>query len=66
MSEARLSDLEVKCAYLERTVAELSEVMWRQQKELDAIKEIQRQMRDRVNADPGIVDASRNDRPPHY
>lgn len=66
MSEARLSELEVKCAYLEKTIAELSDVMWRQQKELDALKDVQRQLRDRVDADPGLVDAARNDRPPHY
>jgi SlyX protein len=66
MSEQRLSDLEVKCAYLEKTVSELSDVMWKQQKELDALKDAYRGMKDKLAGDPGIVDASRNDRPPHY
>lgn len=66
MSEHRLSDLEVKCAYLEKTLGELSDVVWRQQRELDAMKEAYKQLRDRVSADPGLVDASRQDRPPHY
>ena len=66
MSETRLSELEVKCAYLEKTVAELSEVLWRQQKELDALKDSYRGLKDRLSADPGLVDASRQDRPPHY
>ncbi|MFZ5439118.1 MAG: SlyX family protein [Myxococcota bacterium] len=66
MSEQRLADLEVKCAYLEKTVSELSDVIWSQQKELDALKDLYRVLKDRVAADPGLVDASRNDRPPHY
>lgn len=66
MSDTRLAELEVKCAYLEKTVSELSDVLWSQQKELDALKDLYRVLKDRVGADPGIVDASRNDRPPHY
>jgi SlyX protein len=66
MSEQRLADLEVKCAYLEKTVSELSEVMWRQQRELDLLRDAYKGLKERVSADPGIVDASRNDRPPHY
>lgn len=66
MSDSRLSELEVKCAYLEKTVAELSEVLWRQQQELDSLKEGYRGLKDKLASDPGLVDASRNDRPPHY
>lgn len=66
MSEQRLADLEVKCAYLEKTVSDLSDVLWAQQKELDGLKDLYRVLKDRVAADPGLVDASRNDRPPHY
>ncbi len=66
MSDQRLADLEIKTAYLEKTLGELSDVVWRQQRELDALKEQYRSLKDRVAADPGLVDASRNDRPPHY
>lgn len=66
MSETRLSDLEVKCAYLEKTLSELSEVVWRQQRELDALKDAYRGLKDRLNAEPGLVDAAVNERPPHY
>lgn len=61
-----ISDLQVKVAYLEKTLGELSDVVWKQQKELDVLKDQYRMLRDRVSADPGLVDASRNDRPPHY
>lgn len=66
MSDTRLAELEVKYAHLEKLVADLSEVMWRQQKELDALKEGYRGLREKVAGDPGIVDASTNERPPHY
>ena len=66
MSETRLADLEVKCAHLEKMVSDLSEVMWRQQKELDALKDAYRVVREKMGSDPGIVDASINERPPHY
>lgn len=66
MSEDRVSELEVKCAYLEKTLSDLSDVVWRQQRELDALKESHRLLKDRVDADPGLVDAARQDRPPHY
>lgn len=66
MSDQRLADLEIKTSYLEKTIGELSDVVWRQQRELDALKEQYRALKDRVGADPGLVDASRNDRPPHY
>lgn len=66
MSETRLADLEVKCAHLEKMVSDLSEVMWRQQKELDALKDGYRGLKDRLAGDPGLVDASTNERPPHY
>ena len=66
MSETRLSDLEVKCAHLEKMVSDLSEVMWRQQKELDALKDAYRSVKERLAGDPGLVDASVNERPPHY
>jgi SlyX protein len=66
MSETRLADLEVKCAHLEKMVSDLSEVMWRQQKELDALKDAYRGLKDRLAGDPGLVDASNNERPPHY
>lgn len=66
MSDQRLADLEVKCSYLEKTLGELSDVVWQQQRELDAMRDAYKQLRDRVSADPGLVDASRQDRPPHY
>ncbi len=65
-SETRMATLEITCAHLEKTVHELSDVVWRQQRELDALKDAYRSLKDRLQADPGLVDASRTERPPHY
>jgi len=66
MSEHRLNELEVRYSHLENTVQELSEVVWRQQQELDALRELVQRLQGRVETDPGLVDANRVDRPPHY
>lgn len=66
MSDHRLAELEVKVSYLEKTLGELSDVVWKQQQELDSLKDAYRQLKDKVAADPGLVDAARQDRPPHY
>ena len=66
MTDRRVDELEIRYAHLERLVQDLSDVIWKQQRELDALKEATRQLRDKVQVDPGLVDASRNDRPPHY
>lgn len=66
MSETRMADLEVKCAYLEKTLSDLSDVVWKQQRELDALKDAYRGLKDRLAAEPGLVDAAQQERPPHY
>jgi SlyX protein len=66
MADARLDNLEEKYAHLERLVNELSEVVWRQQRELDGLKTQLKGVRERLDAEPGLVDAARQDVPPHY
>ena len=66
MSEHRLDELEVRYSHLERTVQELSDVVWRQQQELDALRELAQRLKNRVEAEPGLVDATAVERPPHY
>jgi SlyX protein len=66
MDEHRVEELEVRYSHLEKLVQELSEVVWRQQRELDHFRERVKQVAERMEAEPGLVDASRNERPPHY
>jgi SlyX protein len=62
----RVTELEIRSAHLEKQVHELSEVLYRQQRELDTLKEIARRLQQKVGGDPGLVDAAQSDRPPHY
>ncbi len=63
MQDARLVDLETRYTHLERQVAELSQVVFDQQKTIDALR---KKLLD-VNARVGeLGDPTPNDQPPHY
>jgi uncharacterized coiled-coil protein SlyX len=66
MHTQRLEALEVRYSHLEKLFQDLSEVVWRQQQELDHLRDTVRQFKDRLQAEPGLVDAARSDLPPHY
>jgi SlyX protein len=63
-----IENIETKIAYLEHAVGELSDVVFRQQREMQALKAQIEQLRDRLEAaqtqqspaDPAL------ERPPHY
>lgn len=67
MTGDRIETLEFKVAHLERALQELSDVMYRQQRELDALRDRsqalleQVQQLDQRGADPTSVEI-----PPHY
>jgi SlyX protein len=67
MTPERVDALEFKVAHLERALQELSDVLYRQQRELDALRERsqslyeQLQQLDDRSADPTGVEI-----PPHY
>ncbi len=67
-AEARIEVLEFKVAHLERALQELSDVMYRQQRELDALRDRSRELHDQVQqlGDRGGGDPSRIEIPPHY
>lgn len=62
----RLDEMEIRYTELERLVHELSDVVYKQQKELDALAAAYHQLKARFDADPGLVDASVQEKPPHY
>ncbi|MBL8922392.1 MAG: SlyX family protein [Myxococcaceae bacterium] len=62
----RLTTLEERYAHLEKLVTELNEVIYRQQRDLDTLQQQVAQLRDKMGGDPGIVDPSQHERPPHY
>jgi SlyX protein len=68
MDQEVLERLELKLAFLERASAELSDVVYRQHKELEAVRESVRALAEKVqarqSADP--VRPPEDERPPHY
>jgi len=65
---ARLNDLEIRITHLERGLQELSDVLIRQQNELDRCVERSRVLADRLAAlqDSDDESAPPSERPPHY
>ena len=66
-SAARLESVEFKIAHLERAVQELSDVLYRQQQQLDAALELNQRLRrqlDEIESRTG--DATAVEIPPHY
>jgi SlyX protein len=62
----RVMNLEERYAHLEKLVSELSDVVYRQQQEIESLRHHVSMLKDKVGGDPGIVDPSQQERPPHY
>jgi SlyX protein len=63
----RIETLEFKLAHLERAVQELSDVLYRQQRELDGVVEVNRQLRRQLEEfATRAADGSVAEIPPHY
>jgi len=67
VTDDRVERLEFKVAHLEKAVQDLSDVLYRQQRELDALRERGRELEDQVQQleDRG-ADPNRVEIPPHY
>jgi len=62
-----LEQVQSKIAYLERAMAELSDVVFRQQREIQALEAQLKAVRDRLDAAPSDETRSaEQERPPHY
>jgi uncharacterized coiled-coil protein SlyX len=68
MDQDTLERLELKLAFLERASAELSDVVYRQHKELEAVRESLRSLAAKVEARQSAEPVRRpeDERPPHY
>ena len=71
MNEDILERIETKIAYLERANAELSEVVFRQQREIQALAEalaqtLEARMKMSAERPQSAAAAAAEERPPHY
>ena len=63
----RIETLEFKVAHLERALQELSDVLYRQQLELDSVRDMNRQLADQLQRQGADgADGNREEIPPHY
>ena len=63
----RIETLEFKVAHLERALQELSDVLYRQQLELDSVRDTNRQLIEQLQRQGGDgADGNREEIPPHY
>ena len=72
MSESRIEAIETKIAYQEDTIAQLNDVVCRQQNQIDALEMLTQQLLGRVRdlsevaVQSGGAFAEADERPPHY
>ncbi len=67
MDAQRVETIEFKLAHLERALQELSDVVFRQQRELQAVLEVNRQLRSQLEEfERRTPDSSADEIPPHY
>ncbi|HEV2703911.1 MAG TPA: SlyX family protein [Steroidobacteraceae bacterium] len=68
MDQDTIERLELKLAFLERANAELSDVVYRQHKEIEGLREGLRALAEKMEARQGAEAVRRpeDERPPHY
>lgn len=64
--EERIIELEIRFTQQQQMLQELSDALFAQQKEIDQLRAEVNLLRARLQAEPGLVDASEKERPPHY
>ncbi len=65
-NDSRLTELEIRFTQQQELLQELSEVLYAQQRELDALRLEVGALKKKLEGDPGLVDARQQERPPHY
>ncbi|MBJ6764889.1 SlyX family protein [Myxococcaceae bacterium JPH2] len=66
MDENRIVELEIRYTQQQETLQELSDVLYAQQRLIDSLRAEVDILKRKLEAEPGLVDARANERPPHY
>ncbi len=66
MDEPRFIELELRYMQQAELLQQLSDALYAQQQELDALKAEVDLLKRKLEGDPGLVDAKQQERPPHY
>lgn len=66
MDEKRIAELEIRYMHQQELLQELSGVLYEQQKVIDQLRAEVDRLKQKLEAEPGLVDARQDERPPHY
>jgi len=68
MNEDRLADIETKMAFQENAIKDLSDTVYDQQKQIDALKEIIKHLIDQISSSSVMSPGGNlnDEKPPHY
>ncbi|HYH98456.1 SlyX family protein [Hyalangium sp.] len=66
MDESRFIELELRYMQQAELLQQLSDVLYAQQQQLDALKGEVDLLKRKLEGGPGLVDAKQQERPPHY
>ncbi|OJH35885.1 SlyX family protein [Cystobacter ferrugineus] len=64
--ESRIVELELRYMQQQELLQELSEVLYAQGRELEGLRVELALMKKKLEGEPGLVDAQRQEKPPHY
>jgi SlyX protein len=64
--ESRIVELELRYMQQQELLQQLNEVMYAQQRELDALRAEVESLKKKLEGEPGLVDARQQEKPPHY
>jgi SlyX protein len=64
--ESRIVELELRYMQQQELLQELSEVLYAQRRELDALRAEVDLLKKKLEGEPGLVDARQQEKPPHY
>ncbi|MFP2928867.1 SlyX family protein [Pyxidicoccus sp. 3LG] len=66
MDEKRIAELELRYMQQQDMLQELSTVLYEQEKLIAALRAEVEVLKQKLEGDPGLVDARQQERPPHY
>ncbi|GMU02542.1 hypothetical protein KH5H1_66620 [Corallococcus caeni] len=66
MEDKRLVELEIRYTQQQELLQELSDVLYQQGRVIDALQAELERLKRKLDAEPGLVDARQQERPPHY
>lgn len=64
--ESRIVELELRYMQQQELLQELSEVLYAQGRELEGLRVELALIKKKLEGEPGLVDAQRQEKPPHY